>query len=49
MRPFRIVSNDQDYIRLYTILAIILVIGFAVLATLIKKIKINNALKIGED
>lgn len=49
MLPFRIVSNDQDYIRLYTILAIILVIGFAVLATLIKKIKINNALKIGED
>lgn len=49
MLPFRIVSDSQDYVRLYTILAIILVIGFAVLATLIKKIKINNALKIGED
>jgi len=49
MLPFRIVSMDIDYIRLYCILAAILVIGFAILAILIKKIKINNALKIGED
>jgi len=49
MLPFRIVSMDIDYIRLYCILAAILVIGFAILAVLIRKIKINNALKIGED
>ncbi|MBQ4624802.1 MAG: FtsX-like permease family protein [Clostridia bacterium] len=47
--PFRIISENSDYIRLYVILSIIIVIGFTVLAILIKKIKINNALKIGED
>jgi len=47
--PFRIVSENADYVRLYAILGIILIVGFTVLAILIKKIKINNALKIGED
>lgn len=47
--PFRIVSMPEDYIRLYIILAIILIIGFIILANLIKRIKISQALKIGED
>ena len=47
--PFRIVSETGDYIRLYVILGVILLVGCLILAHLIRKIKINNALKIGED
>lgn len=47
--PFRIVSQMSDYMRLYVILAFILVSGFAVLARLISTIQINQALKLGED
>ena len=47
--PFRIVSEQGDYIRLYVILGMIILVGCVILANLIRKIKINNALKIGED
>ncbi|MBO4407419.1 MAG: ABC transporter permease, partial [Clostridia bacterium] len=47
--PFRIVSEQGDYVRLYVILGVILLVGCVILASLIRRIKINNALKIGED
>lgn len=39
----------SDYLKVYLIVAIMLVIGFAVLGRIISKIKISQALKLGED
>jgi putative ABC transport system permease protein len=47
--PFKVVSLAGDYIRLYSILGIMLVLGFIVLGAIINKINISQALKLGED
>lgn len=47
--PFRVVAQRSDYYKLYTIVAVMLLVGFIVIARLIKKININKALKLGED
>ena len=47
--PFRVVAQRSDYYKLYAIVAIMLLVGFIVIARLIKKININKALKLGED
>lgn len=47
--PFVVVSQRSDYIKLYCIVLVMLMVGFAVIARLIKAININKALKLGED
>ena len=47
--PFRVVSQRSDYIKLYIIVLVMLLVGFIVIARLIKQININKALKLGED
>lgn len=47
--PFRVQGDPGDYIKMYVIIAVMLVGGFLVLGNLIKKININKALKLGED
>ncbi len=47
--PFDVVSQRSDYIKLYCIVLIMLLVGFVVIARLIKQININKALKLGED
>ncbi|HEY5561896.1 MAG TPA: FtsX-like permease family protein [Clostridiaceae bacterium] len=46
---FRITSYFGDYIKIYIVLGIMLFISFVVLASLISKIDMNQALKLGED
>lgn len=47
--PFRVVSQRSDYYKLYAIVLVMLLVGFIVIARLIKQININKALKLGED
>ena len=47
--PFRVAAAQSDYIKMYTIIVIMIGGGFAILGALIKKININKALKLGED
>ncbi|MFT3950601.1 MAG: FtsX-like permease family protein [Oscillospiraceae bacterium] len=47
--PFRVIPLQSDYLKLYAIIAGMLLIGFTVLGRLISKIKISQALKLGED
>ena len=47
--PFMVVSQRSDYIKLYCIVLVMLLVGFVVIARLIKSININKALKLGED
>lgn len=47
--PFIVQGDGGDYIKLYILTAIMLVGGFAVLGSIIRKININKALKLGED
>lgn len=47
--PFIVRGDGGDYIKLYVLTAIMLVGGFAVLGSIIRKININKALKLGED
>lgn len=47
--PFRIAAMQSDYIKMYVLIVIMLGGGFAILGSIIKKININKALKLGED
>ena len=47
--PLQIVIERSDYVNLYTVVGIMIVICLAVLAVYISKIKIAQALKLGED
>lgn len=47
--PFIVKGEPGDYIKMYVIIALMQIIGFAVIGFIIKKININKALKLGED
>lgn len=47
--PFIVRGEGSDYIKMYVIIALMLLGGFAVLGGIIKRININKALKLGED
>ncbi len=47
--PFVVASQRSDYIKLYIIVFVMLLVGFIVISRLIKSININKALKLGED
>ncbi len=47
--PFKVISDVNDYFRLYAIVTIMLVSCFFIIGRLIYKINISQALKLGED
>ena len=47
--PFIVQGEGSDYVKMYVIIALMLLGGFAVLGGIIKRININKALKLGED
>lgn len=47
--PFKVVALRGDYLKLYFIIIMMLLIGVIVLGRLISKININQALRLGED
>ncbi len=47
--PFRVAALQSDYVKIYVIIVLMLGGGFAILGSLIKKLDINKALKLGED
>ena len=47
--PFRIVAQIEDYYKVYAVVAAMLVIGFVALWRIIARIRIDQALKLGED
>jgi putative ABC transport system permease protein len=47
--PFRIISETGDTNKVFLVLAVLLLICFAILARLILRIKIDQAVKLGED
>lgn len=47
--PFKIIAYVSDYLKLYSIIGIVLIIGFTILARIITRMKINQAIKLGED
>lgn len=47
--PFRVVASRKDYIKIYTVVAFMLTTGIGILSIIISKIKIHQAIKLGED
>lgn len=47
--PFRVIASRTDFIRVATIMAVMLVACFAVLSTMAIKLKIDRAVKLGEE
>ncbi len=47
--PFKVISDANDYFRLYAIVAMMLVLCFLIIGRLIYRINISQALKLGED
>jgi putative ABC transport system permease protein len=47
--PFKIMANAGDYIKIYAVIGTMLLMGFLILWRIIAKIKIDQAVKLGED
>jgi putative ABC transport system permease protein len=47
--PFHVVFDASDYVRLYVILGFMLVLGLVILGWMLSRIKIHQAVKLGED
>ena len=47
--PFKVAASREDYIRIYSVVLTMLGIGLSVLGVIISRIKIHQAIKLGED
>lgn len=47
--PFSVVPQRGDYLKIYAIVGLMLIICFGILGRIISKIKVSQALKLGED
>lgn len=47
--PFSVVPLRSDYLKIYAIMGVMLIIAFGILGRIISKIKVSQALKLGED
>jgi putative ABC transport system permease protein len=47
--PFRIMASGADYIKVYAVIGIMISMGFLILWRIISRIKIDQAVKLGED
>ena len=47
--PFHVVTNRSDYIRVYTLVSMMLALGILILGIIVSRIKIAQAIKLGED
>ena len=47
--PYRIIAVKEDYIKLYSVIIIMIVSGFAVVGVIVSRIKIAQVIKLGED
>jgi putative ABC transport system permease protein len=47
--PFMVTASRTDYLRLYAVIGSMLVAGLALLGVLISRIKVSQAIKLGED
>jgi len=47
--PFTVVASTSDYLKIYGVMFFMLGTGFAILGTLVSRIKIAQAIKLGED
>ena len=47
--PFRVVANAGDYVKIFCIMGAMLVVGCAILGSMISRIRMSQAIKLGED
>nr|WP_255654465.1 FtsX-like permease family protein [Cohnella sp. REN36] len=47
--PFRVLFENMDFVRLYATVGVMLLAGLAILGYMISRIRIHQALKLGED
>lgn len=47
--PFRVVALNSDYLKIYVIIAAMMLTGFFTLSLFLRHLKIGSALKLGED
>jgi putative ABC transport system permease protein len=47
--PFEVIFHAQDIIQLFAIIVLMLVLGLFILATMVSRVKIHQAVKLGED
>jgi putative ABC transport system permease protein len=47
--PFKVIAYVGDYIKIYSVVAVIIAVGLLVIGRFVAKIKIAQAIKLGED
>jgi putative ABC transport system permease protein len=47
--PFEVIAQRADYIRLYAVVAVMLLTAFSIVFMITRNIKVTQAIKLGED
>jgi putative ABC transport system permease protein len=47
--PFRVQFDAADFVRLYALVAAMLLVGLGILGFMLSRLRIHQALKLGED
>ncbi|WP_040952218.1 FtsX-like permease family protein [Gorillibacterium massiliense] len=47
--PFRVIFASVDFVRLYTVVGVMLAVGLIIIGYMLSRLKIHQALKLGED
>jgi putative ABC transport system permease protein len=47
--PFEIISSTNDYLRIYVVVGFMLLLGTGILARFVASIRMDQAVKLGED
>ncbi|MFC4600167.1 ABC transporter permease [Cohnella hongkongensis] len=47
--PFKVIFEANDLVRLYTVVGVMLVVGVGILSFMLSRIRVHQALKLGED
>ncbi len=47
--PFKVVANPGDYIKIYAVISLMLIVGLSILSLITSRIRIHQAVKLGEE
>ncbi|RKP45886.1 ABC transporter permease [Cohnella endophytica] len=47
--PFKVIFDAMDFIRIYSIVSVMLLLGLGILSYMLSRIRVHQALKLGED
>ena len=47
--PFRVVADPKDFVKLYTVVSVMILMGLGILGAITARIRVHQVIKLGEE